>query len=329
MRSFSQPLLGVMKTRWRFPVLVLAFASAALPASAVIDRVIDKTFAAQAGLVVSADTFSGGIRVKASDEAQVRVLVRQTVEAEDEKAAQALLAQLDVRLDQLADGAVRLKITPRHAVRWTWQNWSPAVLEIELTVPRTCVLRVRTGEGAIQVDSLRGDIVADTARGAIFIGEVDGDIVAGSGRGDVAVTACSGTLQLETKNGSLLVGRCGGPAQLLAVDGTIDVQAAKGPIFARGNRADIKVSFLPSIRATSDLESFGGDVTVGLDPACAVSIDARSSPFGRVRIRDLDIETSEDSSEKSNVAGTLNRGGPTLKIRASGGNVRLNRVPAL
>jgi hypothetical protein len=319
-----------MKTCRRLFGLLLAFAFFALPAHAVIDRIIDKTFTAKSGgIAIHADTFSGGIKVTTSDDPRVRVLVRQTVEATDEKAAEKLMASLEVSLDQSTDGSIALKITPRHAMRWTWQSWSPVALAIELTVPRACELRVRTGEGDIQVDSLRGDIVADTDRGAIFIGEVDGDIVAGSGRGDVAVTACSGTLQLETKNGNLLVGRCGGPTQLLAVDGTIDVQAAKGPVFARGDRADIKVSFLPSIRATSDLESFGGDVTVGLDPACAVSIEARSSNFGRVRVRDLDFETSKGSSEKSKVTGTLNGGGPTLKIRASGGNVRLNRVPAL
>jgi hypothetical protein len=319
-----------MKNGWRFFCLFIALMGLPSPAHAVIDRVIDQTFVAKPGFAaITADTFSGGITVKSSDGPHMRVLVRQTVESMDERAAEALLAKLDVQLEQTADGVVRLKISPRHAVRWTWQNWSPAALALEITVPRVCALDLRTGEGAINVGAIQGKVGARTISGAIFIGEVDGEITATNTRGDIAVTACTGALKLLAKNGNVLVGRSGGRAELSAVDGIIEVQAARGAVIARGNRTDIKVSFVHPLKEPSDLDADGGDVTVGFDPRSAATINARASRFGSVRVRELDLAVANGKSGESALTGTLNGGGPLIKIRASGGQVRLNSVPSL
>jgi len=319
-----------MKTRWSFPGLLLALTVFVLPAQAVIDRVIDKTFDVKSGAItVRAETFSGGITVTPSDEPQVRVTVRQTVEATDEKAAEKLLAGLDVSLEQSAADVVVLKIHPRHAVRWTWQNWSPASLAIEIRTPHSCHLDLQSQEGAITVAALKGNVRARTAAGTIFIGEIDGEIAATNGRGDISITACNGPLKLLAKNGNVLIGRSGARAELSAVDGLIEVQAARGPVIARGNRTDIKVSFVHPLQEASDLNADGGDVTVGFDPRSAATLNARASKFGSVRVRDLTITPVKGKSGDSALTGTLNGGGPLIKIRASGGNVRLNAVPAL
>jgi hypothetical protein len=319
-----------MKTCWRLFGLLLALTFFAAPAHAVIDRVIDKTFTAKsAPAVIKADTFSGGITVTTSDDLHVRVLVRQTVEATDEKAAEKLLASLEVKLDQSADGVIALKITPRHSVRWTWQNWSPAALAIEISVPRSCQLELRTGEGGITVGAVKGKVGARTADGAIFIGEIEGEVAAANTRGDISVTACTGPLKLLAKNGNVLIGRSGGRAELSAVDGIIEVQAASGPVIARGNRTDIKVSFVHPLKEASDLNADGGDVTVGFDQRSAATLNARASKFGSVRIRDLDVAVVKGKPGESALTGTLNGGGPLIKIRASGGQVRLNAVPSL
>jgi hypothetical protein len=318
-----------MKTRWRIPGLFVALLVFVLPAQAVIDRVIDKTFEVKPGTItVRADTFSGGITVTTSDDPQVRVLVRQTVEATDEKAAEKLLAGLDVKLEQSADGVVALKIHPRHAVRWTWQNWSPAALAIEIRAPRNCQLDLQSQEGAITVGTIKGNVRARTAAGTIFIGEIDGEIAATNTRGDISVTACTGSLKLLAKNGNVLIGRSGGRAELSAVDGVIEVQAARGPVIARGNRTDIKVSFVHPLQEASDLSADGGDVTVGFDPRSAATLNARASKFSSVRVRDLVVTPVRGKPGDSALTGTLNGGGPLIKIRASGGHVRLNAVPS-
>jgi hypothetical protein len=319
-----------MKFCRRFLCFLGALLLLASTARAVVERVLDQSFPLSTGRAsVQVDAFVGEIKVAAGDTQNIRVQIRQTVTTDDSAVAEAAIAGIEFKLEQGSDGRVSVRIEPRHRMRWTWQNWSPVALMLEITVPHACDLQLRTGDGAIQVDRLRGDIVAETDRGAIFLGEIQGDVVADSLRGDVSVTACNGTLQLEAKSGNILVGRSWGPAQLLAVDGVIDLQAATGPVFARGDRADIKVNFLPSGRTASNLESSGGDVTVGFDPACTFTIDARSSPFGFVRIRDLELKTASGNVEKTRVTGMLNGGGPVLKIRAGGGSVRLNRVPSL
>jgi hypothetical protein len=318
-----------MTPRRTLTTLLVAFVILVASARAVTDRVIEKTFATHAGAIVHADTFSGGIHVTASGDTKVHVSVRQTVAADDNEAARALLAELEIVLRQTNNWGVHLEVTPRRHMRWVWQNWSPAALAIEIAVPPRCRLELRTGEGAITVDSIAGNISATTASGTIFIGEIDGAIAAANGHGDISVTAATGGLSLTAKSGNILIGRSDGTATLAAVDGVIDVQAARGPVLARGDRSDITVGFVHPLREPSALETDGGDVTVCLDPRSGVSLDARSSKLGTVRIRNLEFTAAKGTPHKSAFVGTLNGGGPLVKIRAGGGNARINGVPSI
>jgi hypothetical protein len=318
-----------MKTCWRWFVFLFALLIFSPPARAVMDRVVDQTFSVKTPVNISVETFSGGILVTTSDSPQLRVVVRQTVEAIDEKAAAQMLAKLELKLAQFPDGSVRLKIRPLHAVRWTWQNWSPAALSIEMSVPRDCQLDLRTEQGAVTVGAVRGVVSARTAVGALFIGEVEGDITATNLRGDIAVTACSGGMKLLSKNGNILVGRTAGRTELSTVDGVIEIQAARGAVIARGNRSDIKVTFAHPLLHPADLKADGGDIAVGFDARTAATLNLRASKFGSVRVRDLDLTTVTGKPGESALTGTLNGGGPLIKVRASGGQVRVNNVPSL
>jgi hypothetical protein len=46
-------------------------------------------------------------------------------------------------------------------------------------------------------------------------------------------------------------------------------------------------------------------------------------------VRELDLAVANGKSGESALTGMLNGGGPLIKIRASGGQVRLNSVPSL
>jgi hypothetical protein len=311
---------------------VFVFLAFALPARAVIDRIVEKTFELTPDAVVRADTFSGGIIVKNSADGLLRVIVRQTVEATDERAASALLEKLSLSLDATpqsgAAKTVTLRLRPRHAVRWSWQNWSPAALALELEVPAGRRLELRTSEGAITVGPWRGQLAAETEAGAIFIGEFDGTISARSQRGDVAVTACSGKLTLAADAGNVLVGRTHARAELRATDGVVEVQSARGAVFAKGDRSDVKIGFVHPVTEESALSADGGDVTATFDPRSAVTIQAKASRFGDVRARDLELKARLGRLGGSSLIGTINGGGPVIRLRASGGNVRLSGVPA-
>lgn len=311
----------------RFWPLAIVTLSCVTSASAVVERLVEKTFTASAGVEIKASTFSGSISVTSAETDEVQVRVRYTFEGDDEQAADAQLAKIDVGIAQSTD-AVTVEIKYRNALRWAWEAWPPAAIAVQISVPRACRLDLRTREGGITVGAVDGAVIARTLSGPVFIGEIGGAVTASSERGDVSVTACSGGLQLETGFGNLLVGRAGGRTALTGKGGAIEVQRASGPVFADGDGADLKVGFVHPITEASDLRASGGDVVVSFDPRSACTIDAGSSRWGAVRIRALPLTIAKGGEGTPALAATLNGGGPVIKIRASGGSVRLNGVPA-
>lgn len=311
----------------RFWLLGLVTFVCASPAFAVIERLTEKTFAATAGVEIKASTFSGSISVVPSETDEVHIRVRHAFDGDDEKAADAQLAKIDIAIAQSKDG-VTLEIKYRNALRWAWETWPPAAIAVEIKAPRTCRLDLRTREGGITVGAMAGVVVARTLSGPVFIGEFEGAVTASSERGDVSVTACTGELKIETGSGNLLVGRAGARAELRGKGGAIEVQRASGAVIAEGDGADLKVGFVHPVFQASELHASGGDVIVNFDPRSACTIDAGSSRWSTVRVRALPLAITKGGDGTPALSATLNGGGPAIKIRASGGGVRLNGVPA-
>ena len=82
----------------------------------------------------------------------------------------------------------------------------------------------------------------------------------------------------------------------------------------------MRASFARGNGAGGSLSSSGGSITAAVDPAVALKVDAHTSG-GRVTV-DLPI-TVRGSMSRNSVSGSLNGGGPLLKLRSSGGAVRL------
>jgi hypothetical protein len=69
------------------------------------------------------------------------------------------------------------------------------------------------------------------------------------------------------------------------------------------------------------MSTSGGSITVKLDPAANLDIDAATSGGG-VR-SDLQLRTS-GTFRRNRLHGTLGSGGQTLRMRTSGGSIRIS-----
>ena len=68
------------------------------------------------------------------------------------------------------------------------------------------------------------------------------------------------------------------------------------------------------------MSSSGGSVRTELDPSAKVSIDASASGGGVNS--DLPV-TIQGKIDRNSLRGEMNGGGPTLRLRSSGGGVRI------
>jgi hypothetical protein len=289
---------------------------------AAVERVVEKSFPAAAGVLLKIDTCQGVIRIEPSEDNQIHVLVRETMDVEDEAAADRRLQDLDLRISQV-EALVTVKTRYRRAVRWAWESWPPVALAYVVKVPRTCSVDLLTPEGDITVCALEGDIKVRTGNGAIFIGEVKGNVHATATRGDVSVTACTNELNVTAKSGNVTVGRVGGLTKISASGGLIEIQSASGNLRIDADGADIKARFMHPLTESSELRASGGDIEAVFDLRSACTLSAKASTFGAVKVKDLPLAIEAGKIGASSLTATLNGGGPKILISSSGGNVRL------
>ncbi len=312
-------------------LLVLGFAVlSATPAVALIERRVERSFAAPLRAALKVDSFSGTVRITAqSDADSIRVVVIQAAAVETEAAMDARLAPLQLDMS-LRDGTVEVSARYAKTIAWSWQNWPPVSLSYDIIVPMRCDVEVTTVAGGIVVGALEGSVVLANQSGSIFTGEIQGPLTARSLAGEIAVTAAQGPIEVSTRSGNISIGRAGGRTQVSSHGGYIEVQRAAGELVLRGNGSSAKVGFAPQMRKNADIELSGGELELVLETNSALTLDVRSSVFGKVEGRgELPLAVVAGGLGRSRLEATLNGGGPRITARVSGGNVLMRGVPPL
>ena len=293
-----------------------------LPARATVDRKVEKDFKIGGDTTLKLDICQGPVRIEVSPDECIHFLVRETMDAADDQAADRAQQELSLEFGQ-AEREVSATARFRRTSRWTWQSWPPVALACTIKVPRRCGLDLVVHDGDLTVGSFDGALKARAENGAIFTGEIGGPVHLESRRGDVSVTACRGDLVITAKAGNVTVGGAGGPVTIAASGGLIEVQSVRGRARIEADGADIKVAFAHPCLESAKLHAAGGDIEAIFDVRDRFTLKAGSSYFGQVRVRNLLLEVAAGKAGSSSLVGTLNGGGPLVEIESSGGNVRL------
>lgn len=189
---------------------------------------------------------------------------------------------------------------------WGWDGRNRKI-EIEIRLPRTADLALRTSDGHVNVASLTGDLEVQTSDGHITIRDVRGSLRLRSSDGHIEATGLDGRLDAGTSDGRIQVRGRFDQLELRTSDGSIDAEVLPGS----------QVTTTWSVR-TSD-----GSVTVRLAPEFNADIDAQARD-GRVST-DFPITIVGDVG-RSRLYGKLNQGGGTLRVRTSDGSIRISRL---
>lgn len=142
-----------------------------------------------------------------------------------------------------------------------------------------------------------------------------------TGGGSINVADLDGNVQAKTSGGSIHLGEIRGNVDVKTSGGSITVDNVVGNIDAHtsGGSVTAKISQQPT--EDSKLTTSGGSVTAYLAANIAVDIDASTSG-GRVR---SEFEVA-GRIKKTKINGTINGGGPDLKLKTSGGSVNIKRL---
>lgn len=227
------------------------------------------------------------LRVETSD-ANIRVTTwdQNTIEAKV-ITTRYKIGEGGIRIDERQNGnMVELEVRyPHHNFNI---EWGPHKVDIIIQMPREGRVNLRTGDGKIEVASLKGEMDLHTGDGSVNLDGVDGKLRASTGDGHIQVNGRFDELDLKTG------------------DGHVDVRATNGSALAGSWR----------------LETGDGSVSLELPQNLAADVDLHTSD-GHI---DLDMPVAAEGKLRQNeIHGKINGGGNLLTIRTGDGSIHLKK----
>lgn len=307
-------------------LLAICLAFPALPAWA--ESRIEKSLKLEPGGQLTVDVEIGRVTVTGRSNPGVRVVITSSRDDLDDL--------LSFRFEE-QPSSVTIAARKKHLRSWFF-SFGKAV-HFDIQIPAATELRVdtsggrievsglrsraklKTSGGAIQVRDLLGDLVADTSGGGIHLTDIRGKIHAETSGGGIDGTALDGPVDAETSGGSITLDRVTGDIRAHSSGGGIRIVGAGGRVKADTSGGSIEASFGRGNARGGSLETSGGGIAVSLDPNVSLEIDASGNS---VRA-DVPITIGGEISHRR-LRGTLGKGGETLRLRTSGGSVRIQAL---
>jgi hypothetical protein len=208
--------------------------------------------------------------------------------------------------------------------------------------------QLETAGGSISIGSVGGIINASTSGGSVQVGSGKQNVTIETAGGSISVKECNGHLSATTAGGSIDVGNVGGKAMMETAGGGIRLNGAKGTVkavtagggirmyqltsgvYAETQAGGIEAEFVPSRGQFTDshLETSFGDIVVYLPSDLAVTIKAAielaqghniyTSDFKGINVT---TEGGQYGPKEVYAEGSLNGGGPVLKVHTTNGNI--------
>lgn len=283
---------------------------------------------------LTVDTDFGSVRVESwpNDEVDVEVEKRRTGISEDS----ARDAFDDVSVDisrQENDVDIRIERDRRFGT-------NEVSVDIQVKVPESYNLDLKTSGGDIDVGDLGGDVLARTSGGDVNVGNIrdavirvhtsGGDVnVKGGGTetkvstsgGDIEILDARGAVDASTSGGDVTIGNAAGEVSAKTSGGDITIGSTDGEVTVRTSGGDIEID---QAGGNTEATTSGGDIRIGHTTG---EVTAKASG-GDITIErangEVDVHTSGgdvtiDSAEGSLKAGTS--GGDITIGDATGGGV--------
>ena len=212
-------------------------------------------------------------------------------------------------------------------------------------------LTVRTGGGSINIGSAKGRVAAESGGGSLVLVSGMGGASLETGGGSIHVNKCTGEVKASTGGGSIDFGEIAGGAEMETGGGSIRLASASGPVKADSGGGSIQLDRVPaarvqtgagsviasfvssnSVRNDSMLETGVGDITVYLASNINVTVHASieaanghriQSDFPEIRVS---TEGGQWGPKLVSAEGSLNGGGPVLKVRTTMGNIYIRKM---
>ncbi|GAA6525327.1 DUF4097 family beta strand repeat-containing protein [Intrasporangium sp. DVR] len=204
-----------------------------------------------------------------------------------------------------------------------------ASVDVEIDLPASSTVDVRTASGDIQGSGLLADVHAATGAGDIALHELAAaDLKSGSG--DIAVQVARNGIRAKTGSGDVVVGQSGGRVDLVSGSGDVHVRRADAEVKAKTGSGDVvvkaSVADLDLMTGTGDVVLGGihggavkvrtgtGDVSMGVAAGVAAYLDLNTVTG------DVDVDLDETDGPGDAEAQT------SLAVQSGSGDIHVKRA---
>ena len=177
--------------------------------------------------------------------------------------------------------AVDLEVPdPAHGFLSTWRAYTA---ELRVRVPHGISIDSRAGDGSVHLSGISGKMRIETGDGSIQADDLTGTLAAFTGDGSLHANGRFESVEVRTQ------------------DGSVNLKAEEGSHLARGWR----------------IQCGDGSVHLSVPRTLAANLEVRTGD-GSIHA-DLPVSIDRES-DKHELSGKLNGGGPTLEIRTGDGS---------
>lgn len=174
-------------------------------------------------------------------------------------------------------------------------------IDYEISLPRNAKVEISTGSGDIETQDVGSALKADSGSGSVRARAVHGPAMLRTGSGDIELEEnAQGDVRANTGSGSI---------RIRDMNGALYAQTGSGDIEATGK-----------ITGESRVETGSGSVRLTVGNGAGYTLDA-STGSGSIRTQSP-IQMSGNLNSH-HVNGTVNGGGPTLRIVTGSGDVEI------
>jgi hypothetical protein len=319
-----------MFTRRVLGLVILATLAGASVAAAQYR--VERQLALRSGGTFTLDSDIGSVTVTGDSPSGAQVSIESRVDN--------FANRYDVQFQEVAEGVVvRIKRRSTGIVDMFRNGWRGNT-RIAIRLPRSTSttistaggsiqatalgnVRLRTSGGSITAEEVAGRADLNTSGGSIGARGIGGDVDADTSGGGIRIAGVRGAVRADTSGGSIDVDTASGDVVASTSGGGIRVRGADGRVEAQTSGGSIDVAFTAGNGRGGDLSTSGGGIAAAIDPGVKLSIDAASSGGG------VNAEipiTITGAMSRRTLKGDLNGGGPLLRMRTSGGGVRIAAV---
>ncbi len=321
---------------------------------------IERTYSVETGGNLTIVSEFGAIDIHTAEQDKVEVVVTKESKFKLAGSVQEMLEDFEVAFKH-EDADVHIEGVFKHGREHWRKQLNRLKIRFLVTVPHQYNVDLDTSSGGISVADLNGDVRAKTSGGSLRFGNITGTVWGRTSGGSIKLTSCDSPVDLKTSGGSIDVGdvagdvqaqtsggglrfgdiqgsiwgktsggsirveNCRGGADVHTSGGSIRLESVGGDVNAKTSGGSIRTSITTQLEEACSLRTSGGGITVTLTPDIAIDVDAETSG-GRVSTDFVVTSVVQGKVPKNRLKGSINGGGPLLKLRTSGGSIHLQKA---